>query len=196
MRHGNTFEKGQEPLQIGLKTDLALTSFGRLQAEKMAAYLKLQNTSLKMVFSGELKRQVESAKIIAEALDVPLTITPFLNEIDYGLWEGISSAEIEKRWPQEYLEWNEHRIWQPHIFLGSEKKLLEDLNTWLVQIETVFHNQTVLAVTSNGLFRFWKKEKIKTGHFCELIKKDSTTGVEKETLAWKIMSWNQAPETL
>lgn len=39
VRHGNTFDAGQTPTQVGARTDLSLTDQGRNQAHYFARYL-------------------------------------------------------------------------------------------------------------------------------------------------------------
>lgn len=183
MRHGNTFEKDEIPRQIGARTDLPLTDFGENQARQMAKALKVNQP--KAIFAGNLKRQMQSATIIAEELHLKVQYTPALTEIDYGLWEGLSAEQIQQKWPQEYVEWNEKAKWQSHIFVGSFEKHQNALTEWLKSLREIFPNQLVFGVTSNGLLRFFHKEKVKTGHFCKLIL--HPTRVE-------ICNWNMANE--
>lgn len=162
VRHGNTFETGQTPLQVGARTDLPLTEYGRQQAEHMAKYLLKEKVSVTALYAGRLKRQAEFAEIISRHLGLEVLTEPGLNEIDYGMWEGLPAQEIEKRWPTEYAEWNQNGKWPGGIFGGSYENHKTALNKWLNAL-----TGCVVAVTSNGLLRFLQKEKIKTGHFCE-----------------------------
>ena len=164
MRHGNTFEEGKQTVQVGLRTDLPLTAFGRNQAQLVAQ--ALQKKPPQIIFAGRLKRQIESAQIIADLLGVAVQQTPALNEIDYGLWEGLTAAAISQQWPKEYAEWNKQAKWQDNIFQGTFEKHWDALQKWLATLQNF---ETVLGVTSNGLLRFFKNEKVKTGHLCELF---------------------------
>lgn len=184
MRHGNTFEEGQTPVQVGARTDLPLTSYGLTQAEQMAEYLEREGISPKAVFAGKLKRQTQSAQIIASYFDLKFIDAPALTEIDYGLWEGLSSSEIVSKWPKEYAEWNDLAKWQSHIFQGTQEAHLKSVETWLNGLRKTYDGNTVVAITSNGLLRFFKNEKVKTGHFCEIQ-------LLQEGL--KICGWNQNP---
>lgn len=164
MRHGNTFEMNDIPVQIGARTDLPLTAFGQEQARKAALFLK--NDPVQAIFAGGLKRQNETASIIGTHFGLNVQYTPALTEIDYGLWEGLSADVIEQKWPKEYDEWTQEAKWQHHIFQKSSETHLQDLMNWFQSL-LVF--ETVLGITSNGLLRFFKKEKVKTGHLCELF---------------------------
>ena len=168
MRHGNTFEEGQIPFQVGASSDLPLTAYGRVQAEEMAKFLAVEGLSPEAIFSGKLKRQAESAQIIADFFNLKVQNAAALTEIDYGLWEGLSSDAIREQWPKEYAEWNDEAKWQSHIFRGGYEAHLKGLIGWMDELRHLFCNKTVFAVTSNGLLRLLKNEKVKTGHFCEI----------------------------
>lgn len=183
MRHGNTFEKDETPIQVGARTDLPLTSFGKEQAKRVLEYLLEKKIVPKAIYSGNLKRQIESALIIGNHFKLtPLKIES-LTEIDYGLWEGLTAEKIQTEWPKEYKEWTEEAIWPKNIFNSSYSKMKKTLDDWLRSLTDIYNEKdTVFAVTSNGLLRFFKNEKVKTGHFCEL--KLYPGGFE-------IHSWNQ-----
>ncbi len=184
MRHGNTFEDGQTPVQVGARTDLSLTDQGLRQAGQMVKYLEREGISPEAIYAGKLKRQTQSAQIIAEYFGLKFKDAPALTEIDYGLWEGLSSTEIISKWPKEYAEWNDLAKWQSHIFQGTHEAHLKSVENWLSGLKKTYEGKTVVAITSNGLLRFFKNEKVKTGHFCEIhLMQDGL----------KICGWNQNP---
>ncbi len=180
MRHGNTFETGQVPVQVGARTDLPLTAEGRRQAEQMAAYLVSERP--KAIYAGNLKRQKESAQILAQTFHLTVLHEPALTEIDYGAWEGLTAEEIAARWPQEHAEWAQGR-WPSGIFSGTWEGHQRALKEWLGRLRE--GEGVIVAVTSNGLLRFFQNEKVKTGHFCEIH-------LWKDDL--KIQQWNINPQ--
>ena len=184
VRHGNTFEAGQTPVQVGARTDLPLTSQGRLQAEQMGKYLLAKQILPAAIYAGRLKRQTEFAAILSAPFGLVLQEAPALTEIDYGLWEGLSAEAIASRWPKEYAEWTEQAKWPHHIFQKTDEEHRNQLEEWLNLLRKKDQANTVFAVTSNGLMRFFKNEKVKTGHFCEIH-------LQKEGL--QICSWNRDP---
>lgn len=184
MRHGNTFEEGQTPVQVGARTDLPLTALGREQAERMAKYLMAEKIVPRTIFTGGLKRQTESASLIAKHFDLTFHHTPALTEIDYGLWEGLTAEQIEEKWAKEHAEWSNEAKWQDHIFSGTFEEHWQILTTWLEMLRKTYLNETVLGVTSNGLLRFFRNEKVKTGHFCEL---------HLHPDRWEIWRWDASP---
>lgn len=192
VRHGNTFEAGQTPTQVGARTDLSLTAQGRKQAEEVARYLASQSIHPAAIFAGTLKRQTETAEIIARHLNIhPKLHEPALTEIDYGAWEGLTSEEIIRRWPNEYADWTEAGKWADAIFGGSLQNHLSCIEQWLTTLrKTYAPNDTIVAVSSNGLIRFLpttkriENLKVKTGHFCEF---------ELNPNSLNVKSWNVKP---
>lgn len=181
MRHGNTFEAGQVPVQVGARTDLPLTAQGRKQAETMAQYLLSERP--KVIYAGSLKRQTESAQIIAQRFHLVVLHEPALTEIDYGAWEGLTAGEIASRWPKEHVAWAEGQ-WQTEIFGGTLEGHKRAIEEWLDRLRKQ-GDEPVIAITSNGLLRFFQNEKVKTGHFCE---------IELFEDGLKIQKWNIDPQ--
>jgi probable phosphoglycerate mutase len=182
-RHGNTFERGQIARQIGAQTDLSLTTEGKKQAEAMGDYFLSVGISPKAIYAGTLKRQIESAEILARRFKTKLYLgEPALTEIDYGDWEGLTSEELMRRWPKEYADWTEGGKWAEAIFGKSLQFHLDGVEKWIGSLRKMYRpGEAIVAVTSNGLIRFFNEEwrrlaltkqmetlKVKTGHFCEL----------------------------
>lgn len=206
VRHGNTFEKGETPTQVGSSTDLPLTTQGRKQAEDFAYYLAANHDVPAAIFAGTLKRQTETAQIVGKQLGVESLIhlgESALTEVDYGLWEGLTSDEITSRWPIEYANWTEKALWGAGIFGGDLNTHLKGIEGWVQQLRHSYQaGDIVVGVTSNGVIRFfyaflaadWQRLsqerkmedlKVKTGHFCELLLFPHKIEVK---------SWNQDPK--
>ncbi len=77
------------------KTDLPLTTNGRLQAEEVGKIL--QNYTFDKVFTSPLKRAKDTCDIAGFATRA--IVEPDLVEWDYGDYEGKTSAEIQKLHP-------------------------------------------------------------------------------------------------
>ena len=184
MRHGNTFESTETPLQIGARTDLPLTEYGKEQALKMANYLKEHSILPQGIYASRLQRQMQTAQIIAANCKVPWIEEGALAEIDYGLWEGLRAEEVQRQWPQEYEAWIKQGLWQKKIFASQYEMHQKQWHTWLATLP----EGDIVAISSNGLIRtMLNGEKVQTGHFCELQCLDGH---------WNIKSWNQNPRVL
>lgn len=204
VRHGNTFESGQTPTQVGARTDLLLTDQGRVQGHNFATYLASHQLKPDAIYAGALKRQIETAQILERQFHLKNKIhlnEPALTEIDYGPWEGLTAEEIIRQWPAEYNAWTKQSKW-PHFFGGTEECHLRDIRIWLEDLRKRYKpGEVVLGVTSNGVIRFfytfdqkWKELiktgqienlKVKTGHFCKLLLFQDSLEIE---------SWNVDPK--
>ena len=187
LRHGNTFESTETPVQIGSKTDLSLTLKGQEQAQKIAGYLTENKLIPDHIYTGPLKRHLETADILANHfINAPVIPAPALNELDYGQWEGKSIDAISTQWPKAYQAWCEQAIWPIGIF-GDQANLFSHqtaLKNWLHDLScNTEPTSTILAITSNGLLKIlltlipdlaltlfenhrFDQYKVKTGHFC------------------------------
>ena len=79
--------------------DIALTDEGRIQA--LHAANELAHLKLAAVYSSDLQRAYDTAKVIADSQGLEVTVDPDLREIDQGEWEGLTVDEIRSRWPEE-----------------------------------------------------------------------------------------------
>ena len=156
LRHGNTFESNTLPVQVGAKTNLPLTEKGRQQAEAAGTYLKNNQLIPDQIYTGPLKRHLESADILASHFKAPVICSSALNEIDYGQWEGKNQEEIIKKWPEAYQAWSSQAIWPSDIFDAQHHLYSHQasLKNWLNELsKNTEATSTVLAITSNGLLK-------------------------------------------
>ena len=94
-RHGETDWNAQERFQGHI--DVPLNDNGRAQARALADRLK--DTGIEAILSSDLSRAAETAKIVAEGLELahPITHDPGLREAHLGEAQGLTRAEIEAR---------------------------------------------------------------------------------------------------
>ncbi len=85
------------------QADPGLSELGRRQARAGASKLA---GSIERIVSSDLQRAATTADIIAEVLSLgPVERVPALREIDVGEWSGLTSPEIEDRWPGAIERW-------------------------------------------------------------------------------------------
>ncbi len=82
------------------RSDVALSDQGREQAAGLAA--ALAGVPFESAVSSDLARCQETARIILAGRDVPLRTEAGLREICLGQWEGLTVAEVRKRFPGQY----------------------------------------------------------------------------------------------
>jgi broad specificity phosphatase PhoE len=85
--------------------DRPLTDAGREQAGELAA--RLEDTELDAVYASDLQRARETAEIVARTKNLTVETTPDLREVDVGSWSGLTRAEAEERFPDQYARWLE-----------------------------------------------------------------------------------------
>ena len=163
VRHGNTFAPTDKVVWVGARTDLPLVDTGIHQAEAVAALLHQGLPAPSRIYTGPLKRTVQTASIIAERLALSMDaiiVTSALREIDYGSWEGRSNDEIRSEVGDSAIDgWQRDSIW-PNGFGWSPTE--EDIiRSWACLIGTIERdnpaNALVVVVSSNGIFRLVAK---------------------------------------
>ncbi len=89
---GNTVFRGQ--------TDADLLPEGVKHAQKIAR--KLETLPIDGIYSSTLKRAIKTATPIAETHKLKLTKTPLLNEISFGIFDGLEKAEVMRKYRDIY----------------------------------------------------------------------------------------------
>ncbi|MGH3899093.1 MAG: bifunctional RNase H/acid phosphatase [Pseudonocardiaceae bacterium] len=102
LRHGQTEHSAQR--RYSGRGDLPLTELGERQAAAAAA--RLASTSgVAAVISSPMLRARQTAKPVADALGVPLSVHDGLIETDFGAWEGLTFAEARERDLDLHTRW-------------------------------------------------------------------------------------------
>jgi broad specificity phosphatase PhoE len=83
--------------------DRPLTDLGRRQAIELAA--RLEETELDAVYSSDLQRARQTAEIVAGSKRLAVQTVRDLREVDVGSWSGLTRAEAEARYPEDYARW-------------------------------------------------------------------------------------------
>jgi broad specificity phosphatase PhoE len=95
VRHGET-DWNRERRWQG-HADPPLNEAGRRQAEQLAETLLADPPAA--VYSSDLLRARETAEAVTARLGLPLVLDPRLREADVGEWSGLTTPEIEERYP-------------------------------------------------------------------------------------------------
>jgi len=148
-RHGET-EVSRTGAHSGL-LDVDLTPEGRLMAEDFAAAYK--SLPLAAAFSSPLRRCLDSARPLCEATGVDLQVREGLKEIDYGRWEGKTSAEVQALFHDDYVAWLADPGWNAPT--GGERGVDVERRTSRVmeEIEARFPSGNVLVVSHKATTR-------------------------------------------
>jgi len=205
-RHGNTFRSDESAYYVGSQNDLPLVEKGLAQAQEMGQALSGHAENLVAVYTGPLQRMQATAKYALEAMDSPLqpVIDTRLNELDYGLWSGLTSREVrEKFGDSDYEAWERQSLWPAQGAWGeSEPEVIARIQAFAADLAQRYAAEdNVLVVASNGCLRYFLhlvphafeqkmsqgQLKIATGHLCQL---------QYEAGAWSVDYWNQSPKDI
>jgi phosphoserine phosphatase len=103
-RHGETEWNVGEVFRG--RADIDLNETGRKQAQLLGEYLSKETVSV--VYSGPLKRALSTAKAIAGHHHLGVEITPNLNDLNFGEWEGLQVEEVKQKYPRPFELWATH----------------------------------------------------------------------------------------
>jgi probable phosphoglycerate mutase len=98
LRHGE-IEQSEERRFVG-QADLPLNENGLHQA--LSWQQKLKAGLFEKIYASDLSRTRQTALIIAGHHQGKVQLLPALREINLGEWEGLSVAEVQARYPEEW----------------------------------------------------------------------------------------------
>jgi alpha-ribazole phosphatase len=90
IRHGTTSWNASRRFQG--QTDVPLSEVGRAQAAAIAAVLRSE--TFDRIYSSDLSRALETARILAASRNTEVAPDRRLREFDFGRWEGLTWEQI------------------------------------------------------------------------------------------------------
>ena len=103
VRHGRTEWNRVERFRG--RADIGLDEVGMKQAESAAK--RITGWPISMIYSSPLRRALTTAEIVAGPLGLEVKPMPGIIDIDYGVWQGLSTEEVITRDGSLYSEWME-----------------------------------------------------------------------------------------
>ena len=103
VRHGATQLTAEDRFSGAVGVELS--EDGRWQAARLGE--RLQRQGIDAAYCSSLSRAVDTARIIGERCGVAPVTMQGLEEISHGRWEGLTRAEVEERYCDEYTAWEE-----------------------------------------------------------------------------------------
>ena len=144
VRHGET-DDNREGRMMSSIGGPPLNAAGRTQADDVAAALKGDLPF--HLYTSPARRARETAGIISETLQVPLSVVDDLAETDVGAIEGLTEHELRRDYPAYFAEWErDHATSRPPG--GETVQELQD-RAWRA-VETLYEahaDDTVVAVS-------------------------------------------------
>ena len=148
VRHGQTEENNQGRIQG--QQDVTLNDAGRHQASMLRD--RLAKVRIAGAYTSPLARAQETAEILLEPHDAELRQDPRLKEFSYGVWEGMTWAEVRNKYPLAFAEWSVDRERAPE---GAETlhQVKSRAHQLMGEIRSEHREGTVLVVTHGGPLR-------------------------------------------
>ena len=128
VRHGETVDNARQIMQG--QTQGELNENGILQAEKVSR--EWASKPLDAIIASDLKRSINTAKIIAEPHHLEVLTTPLLRERDWGSFTGRFIPELKGEvWPDD---------------IETLENLLSRAGEFIAYVQKTFPGKKVLAV--------------------------------------------------
>ena len=145
IRHGETEWNKVGRLQGN--SDVKLSAEGIRQARLLAEHAILP--AVDVIYSSDLSRAFDTAKILAANFSLPVNKTPALREINFGDWEGQSISVLAKEHPKSFGRFftaPEH-CHPPHgeTFLEAQARVMNVLRDIIAK-----HDNRNVAIVAHG----------------------------------------------
>ena len=168
VRHGEVREK----------EDPHLTRLGRIQVIRLAKRLKKEK--IDKIYSSNLKRTIQTAKIIGKERKQDIEFTYLIREIPNEIIEKHRNEWKDKKF-------NNKRLKEIREFLKMLEK--ENKNKTILLIGHAKLNRAVMSIlTGINLYRIYA---FKRDHACiNMLKKEKMRGRDESKIFWKISMLN------
>ncbi len=203
-RHGNTFGPNDKVVWVGRETDLPLVDAGWQQARAFGSALLRIGMVPDRVFCASLQRTRGFADAMGEVQmrwRKP-TVDSRLDEINYGAWAGMSTAEIEATpGGANAIElWTKHDVFPSDAgWVSTEAEIFGNINAFIDDvIKNADPREKVLVVSSNGILRFFPRLLgSRNGDLPSYVMKTGHIGmVSGEPGNFRVRFWNISAEAL
>jgi probable phosphoglycerate mutase len=102
LRHAEPSMPHDVPRFIGSRSDPPLSLEGIAHARRLAR--RLGHLDFGAVWGSGLVRSIHTAEIVSGRPASDIQTESRLQEIDLGLWDGLSASQIQERFPREWTE--------------------------------------------------------------------------------------------
>jgi probable phosphoglycerate mutase len=146
-RHGETDWNREGRFQGW--ADPPLNATGCAQAVELSVELMAED--LAAVYSSPLRRAYETAEVVAASRGLEPVTVDALREVDVGSWSGLTRAEIELRFPDQYARWLGYgQGWEDG---ETYEQMAERVVRALLELAEERDGKRILAVTHGGPMR-------------------------------------------
>jgi broad specificity phosphatase PhoE len=149
VRHGSTLFSAED--RFAGSSDVDLSEEGRGLARKLSD--RLASWKIDAAYSSDMKRTIDTCRIVCERHGLSPKTMPGLREIDHGHWEGMIHKEVEEKYAPEYKAWSADPFMAPPPGGESGLSVLARALPALGTIVRSNQGQTVLVVSHKATNR-------------------------------------------
>lgn len=190
VRHGETEWNAERRIQG--QTDIALNATGVRQAEAAGRWLR--GAGLSALYASDLQRAWVTALAIGRATGLQPSAAPELRERRYGVFEGLTYAEAEVRFPEGYAAFEGRNA--DYDFAGGEslKTMFARVTGKLCELAERHRGQSLAVVVHGGVLdivnRFVRGNPLETPRDF-LIPNAGLNWISAVDGQWTLESWGE-----
>ncbi len=152
IRHGQTQWNKQKRFQGS--ADSPLTQTGKNQIKRFVKAVSAYRPH--QIFSSTLNRSKDSANLLAKPLRIKVTEDKRLDELSFGVWEGLTADELMAKKDPAYAKWYKGQLVTPK---GGETiiSLQRRIESFIRHCRRKYNNKRIVIVTHGGCIRMFLK---------------------------------------
>ncbi|MEL6149368.1 MAG: histidine phosphatase family protein [Chloroflexota bacterium] len=151
VRHGST-ELNEAGILQG-NSPANLSGVGRRQIRGVAAWLA-QRDDIAAIYSSDMNRAVQSAQIIADAVNLPVTTTLELRERDYGPYDGLALEAVKTTRTQNgFPTVDPFHDWHGVTGVESDTAVYERFRAFVQPLIQQHTGKGIVIVTHSGVIQ-------------------------------------------
>ena len=147
IRHGETAWNAQSRIQGHL--DSPLNEEGLAQAVLVAE--RLAHEPFSSLYSSDLGRALQTAQPIADRSGHEIVREPRMRERHLGIFQGLTGAQCEAQYPQEYSKFKQRDPDYPVPGGESVRQLFERVGSIFTELASRHAGERVVVVTHGGV---------------------------------------------
>ena len=147
VRHGETEWNAERRIQGQI--DIGLNAAGLRQAEAAGRWLKAAGISA--LYASDLKRAWATGQAIGQAVGMQPVPVPELRERRYGIFEGLTYAEAESRYPEGYAAFEGRNADYAFEHGESLKVMYERVTGKLKELAQRHLGESIVVVVHGGV---------------------------------------------
>ncbi|RMD52557.1 MAG: alpha-ribazole phosphatase [Nitrospirae bacterium] len=150
IRHGEI--TGAHTRRYNGHRDVELSENGRIQIERLAEYLR-ERVEIDAFYSSDLKRSIDSARIIADRYQSRPIAIPDIRERNFGEWEGMTFDEICEKYPNAFYSWAKDPLNYSPIGGESTIEVRDRIMPVIEELSKKHRSDTIAIVGHGGINR-------------------------------------------